>query len=113
MPFGRAGFKPSNSSVETSRTASGMMAVEGRQFGFRLVVGDHALGRSQGLGKLDLGEAARLPEGEEALAECGMWAFLAGMSRRIVRSIFELLLIPLAGYTCMYILTNGEKNCKK
>jgi len=33
---------------------------------------------SPGLGELYLSEAARLPEGEQALAECGMWLFLRG-----------------------------------
>ena len=71
-------------------TRQGNDGRRGWKFGVRLVVGNHALSRPQGLGELYLSEAARLPEGEQVLAQCGVaGSFFAGMSRRILWSTWK------------------------
>ena len=48
----------------------------GWELRFRFVIGDRALGCLRYFGELDLGQAARLPERNQALAESGLCWFL-------------------------------------
>jgi hypothetical protein len=58
----------------TKRTSQGNECRSGWELRFRFVIGDRALGCIRHFGKLDLCQAARLPERNQALAEC--WSVL-------------------------------------